>query len=481
MSWKNKALNILHQSLNPVPTEKNEIDWKTELSPNTTRLVQHLCAFSNNIGGGVLVFGVNDDGVPESINKAIADEIVSKLANIAKNNLEYPINLDHDILDYEGKSLLFVHIPEQVQKPMKIKGRDPYDCYCRSAGTTNKMSRQHFNTLTARSQGLTFERQNIENIYQIDEVLSLLNYNKFFELLDKRIPLDPIRIIDTLVTYDCCVQHRHGLQITNLGALLFANDITNFPTLKDRGVIVRKYAGSNNRVQEFEQPARYGYAVGFEGLIAFILKNIPTTEVIDAGARKMVPVYPAVAIRELVATALIHQDFDIHGIQISIEIFSNRICITNPGTPLNSIDRLIDLPARSRNELMAEKMFILKLCERRGSGMDRAVEAIEKNNLPPIKIAKGDAHTSVTLFPPKKFAEMSVEERILACYQHTCLLNEDAVTMTNQSLRARLSINKNNASMVSRVINDTLTKGLIKNANPDNKSTKMKSYIPYYV
>lgn len=80
-----------------------------------------------------------------------------------------------------------------------------------------------------------------------------------------------------------------------------------------------------------------------------------------------------------------HQDFDICGISIAIEIFSNRIVITNPGAPLNDINRLIDLPPNSRNEKLAEHMFLLGFCERRGSGIDRAVAAIEEMHLPAAK------------------------------------------------------------------------------------------------
>ena len=63
-------------------------------------------------------------------------------------------------------------------------------------------------------------------------------------------------------------------------------------------------------------------------------------EVIDV-SRNIDPTYPRVAIREFVANALIHQDFAIDGSPITIEIFSNRLVITNPGAPLHNINRLV--------------------------------------------------------------------------------------------------------------------------------------------
>ncbi|MDE6562073.1 MAG: ATP-binding protein [Muribaculaceae bacterium] len=60
-NWKEKALDALHRSLYPVLQELNEIDWKSGLSNKTDRLAQHICAFANLNGSGVMVFDVNDE------------------------------------------------------------------------------------------------------------------------------------------------------------------------------------------------------------------------------------------------------------------------------------------------------------------------------------------------------------------------------------------------------------------------------------
>lgn len=46
----------------------------------------------------------------------------------------------------------------------------------------------------------------------------------------------------------------------------------------------------------------------------------------------------------------IHQDLSISGTGPVVEIFDNRIEITNAGIPLVNIDRIIDNPPKSRNE-----------------------------------------------------------------------------------------------------------------------------------
>ena len=332
--------------------------------------------------------------------------------------------------------------------------------------------------MIATSQGLSFEERIAKRDLTKNEVLQLLNFRKFFELLDKDTPKSVDSIMHRMAEYGFCIGEEDNWSITNLGAILFANNLNDFEGLSNRKVIVRKYVGTNNRNTLLEQFGQYGYAVGFEGLIDFIMKNV-STESIEV-KRKDVAEYPQIAIREFTANALVHQDFGISGINLTIEIFSNRVVITNPGAPLNDVNRLIDLPPNSRNEKLAELMFLLGFCERRGSGIDRAVAAIEAMHLPAARIAKEEMCTRVTLFPHKEINDMTKEEKIEACYQHACLVNEDGMSMNNQSVRERFNLKKTQSSVASRIIADTQEAGLIKAANTDIVSKKFMTYVPYY-
>lgn len=478
-AWKDKALKILQDSLYPVPIELNELDWKSGLSTKTDRLAQHICAFANLQGGGLFVFGVKNDGSLFSVTQNEANSTITLLGNIAKNNLSTSIIIEHSIMEFKGYHLLFVHIPEQEDKPIHLRGNDLYNCYTRSAGQTVKMTKKQVQILISQTRGIPFEEISaLENLTE-SEVLLKLNYKKLFELLDKNIPKNTDTIINTLSEYKFISQKNNAWCITNLGAILFANNINDYPELNGRNVIVRQYVGSNNRELEKEQKGVYGYASGFEGLINFILNQLPKTEIIE-DIRKDVPVYPKIAIREFIANALIHQDFAIDGMPITVEIFDNRFVITNPGAPLNDVNRLLDMPPRSRNEILAQTMLLLGICERRGSGVDRAIEAIEKRKLPAVKFEKSESHTRVILFPPKELKAMSKTEKILACYQHASLLFEDRKELNNQSVRERLGINKNDSSVASRIIADTFEAGLIKLSDPEITSRKYATYIPHY-
>lgn len=479
MNWKEKATEILKDSLTPIPHELSELDWKSNLSTKTERLAQHICAFSNHQGGGMFAYGINDDATFCSLSKDEIEEIVKKLGNIAHNNLSQAIDIDYAVLDYEGHPILFVYVPEQREKPIYMRGKDYHDAYCRVNGQTRRMSELQVRNQIASSQGLSYEERIAKRDISKNDLLLLLNYRKFFELLDKDIPKSTDSIISRMSEYGLCRGNGERWNITNLGAILFANNLNDFKELAPRKVIVRKYVGTNNRELLIEQIGQYGYAVGFEGLVDFIMRYVSTESI--GVKREAVSEYPRIAIREFVANALVHQDFSVSGINITIEIFSNRIIITNPGAPLNDVNRLIDLPPNSRNEKLAEQMFLLGFCERRGSGIDRAIAAIEEMHLPAPRIAKEESCTRVSLFPHKELNDMTKQEKIEACYQHACLLNEDGKVMNNQSVRERFNLKKTQSAIASRIIADTQEANLIKVANADIVSKKYMTYVPYYV
>lgn len=88
--------------------------------------------------------------------------------------------------------------------------------------------------------------------------------------------------------------------------------------------------------------------------------------------------------------------------------------------------------------------------------------------------------TRVTLYSYKKLDDLDKKEKIRACYQHACLKWVSNEKMTNQSLRERFQIEDQNAAVASRIIKDTFEAGMIKEDDPENKSRKHRSYVPFW-
>ena len=185
--------------------------------------------------------------------------------------------------------------------------------------------------------------------------------------------------------------------------------------------------------------------------------------------------YPEIAVRELVANSLIHQDFAVRGAGPMVEIFPDRMEITNPGAPLIDPLRFIDEPPRSRNETLAGLMRRMAICEERGSGIDKVITSIEAYQLPAPDFRIAGNNTIVILLGPRGFTEMGKEDRVRACYQHACLWFMSGKQMTNATLRARLNIEDKNYPLASRIIGDTVKAGLIK-----AQETGTTSYVPFW-
>jgi len=189
--------------------------------------------------------------------------------------------------------------------------------------------------------------------------------------------------------------------------------------------------------------------------------------------------YPELALRELVANAIIHQDFNLTGTGPMIELFDARLEITNPGVPLVDTQRFIDSPPRSRNEALASFMRRIGVCEERGTGIDKVIVEIELFQLPAPIFEKTDEHTRVVLFAHKAYKEMDAEDRIRACYQHCCLKYVNREPMNNTSVRERFAIEEHNKSQASNVIRNTLKAGLIRPYDPD-VGAKSRRYVPFW-
>lgn len=325
-----------------------------------------------------------------------------------------------------------------------------------------------------------FEREIAAENLSADEVLKLLDYPAYFDLLSMPLPEGRDGILAALAADEMIALGKGGKwNITNLGAVLFARRLADFRPLRRKAVRVVLYKGESRVETVREQEGSKGYAAGFEGLIGFVTALLPSNEVIGQALRKEVPMFPELAIRELVANAIIHQDFHAAGTAPMVEIFSKRMEVSNPGLPLVKTDRFLDSPPKSRNEALASFMRRIGVCEERGSGVDKVVFQTEFYQLPAPLFETSDGHTRAVLFAHREFREMDKADRVRACYLHACLRYVQRDFMTNTTLRERFGIEEKNSSMASRIIRDTIEAGLIR-CHDETVGSKARKYLPWW-
>ena len=162
-----------------------------------------------------------------------------------------------------------------------------------------------------------------------------------------------------------------------------------------------------------------------------------------------------------------------------VEIFNDRMEISNPGAPLVATERFLDTPPKSRNETLASLMRRMGICEERGSGVDKVVFETEVYQLPaPMFEASGET-TRAVLFAHRPLTKMDKEDRVRACYLHACLKYVNREYLTNSSVRDRFGIEPQNIAAASRLIKEAVEAGAIAPYEA-TAAPKLMKYIPWW-
>ncbi len=476
-------LKVLLSELRSLPHETEWVEFKMN---NDQELGQYISALSNSAcihdkPYGYIAFGIDDSthrvvGTTFSVNKKGKgnEDLIPWLTRLLSPRIHFEC---YEVNHTDGR-VVIIRVNAALNSPVSFDG----ESYVRIGSYKKKLSDypEKERLIWTKTSRIEFEHGVAMQNLDVDEVLKLIYYPSYFDLMNIPLPSNKEAIIEKFIQEKLIVKDNSKYSITVLGAILFARDLSVFETVERKAIRVIIYEGKNKLKAIREQVGKRGYAIGFPRVIDFIDDQLPSNEVIDKALRKEVKVYPKLAIRELVANAIIHQDFSEKGTGPMIEIYSDRIEITNPGRPLISTLRFVDHNPQSRNEKLAQFMRRLNICEERGSGIDKVLFECEFYQLPAPKFIEGDNFTRVTLYSHKTLRQMDKEDKKRACYLHSCLKMVSGEYMTNKSLRKRLGISEENYSIASRIISETIKSELIKDYDPDSSSKKHAKYVPFW-
>ncbi len=482
MSFNYKKLieNLLEN-----PNEREWFEFKTN-NPLNEGLGKYISALSNSAclckkEFAYLVWGISDnkDIIGTAVNPLTSKKGNQDLENWLQQMLRPTVNFKFEEVDYNGTRLVVLVIPCALAEPVKFQNV----AYIRVGSHNQKLSdypdreRCMWNILSNKD----FEDGIAIDSLSYEEVLSLLDFTKYYEILKLPLPEEKRFFLDALISEKFVLKNDDSsYSITNLGALLIAQNIQSFPTVARKAVRIIQYKGKDRTETISEVEGKKGYISGFSGMMKHIAAILPRNEVIEQAIRQDVPLYPDIAIRELVANALVHQDLTISGTGPTVEIFSDRIEITNPGVPLIDPIRFIDEPPQTRNEKICAFMRRVGICEERGSGIDKVIKSVEIYQLPAPDFKTKTNHTVAFLYAPVPFKEMGREDRVRACYQHASLMYIANQRMTNTSLRERFGLSDKSHTTASKIIADTMQDGLIKQVEQTSASKRDIKYIPFW-
>ena len=485
MNYSTEYLVGLVKELCKLPVETEWVEFKHNYADEED-IGEYLSALSNSaaLSGkakAYLIWGVNNEtheiigtSFKPSQTKVGNEELESWLLLL----LTPRINFRFYSFEVKDKPVILLEIGAATVQPVRFKQQE----FVRVGSYKKKLKdypgkeRELWRVFDL----VPFERGIAAKRVSSEEILMRLDYPAYFDLLELPLPDGRNAILEAL-TNDELISHCEAgdWDITHLGVVLLAKKLDDFPDLKRKAVRVIHYKGRGRVETLREQVFNKGYASGFKGLIDHIVASTPSNEIIQQSLRKAMPMFPEIAVRELVANALIHQDFFVTGAGPTVEIFEDRMEITNPGMPLVDTRRFLDSPPRSRNDALASLMRRFRICEERGSGIDKVVSQVEAFQLPAPAFEQPEGFTRATLFAHRPLNRMDKSDRVRACYLHACLKKVMGDYLSNASLRERLGVEEKNKATVSRYIREAVEEGMIKPFEKD-APPKMMKYLPYW-
>lgn len=466
------TLETLNRWLADAP-ENEHLEFKeAKQQYDTTKLLRYCVALANE-GGGHLVLGVSD----KRPRQVVGTQAFQNRGEITARILE-ALRMRVDVQELEhpdGRVLVFAVPPRPAGTPLHHEG-----AYLMRAGEELvPMPPDQLKRIFAEGGPDWFDRPARAGA-SAEEVVALLDTQSFFDLMQLPYPTSRDGVLERLSQERLIERKSDGWNITNLAAILLAKRLDAFsPELARKAARVVIYEGANKLVTRYDEPQPQGYAVGFEKLVDFVHSSAPRNHFVEQALRDEVKMFPRQAIRELVANALVHQSFEATGQSVMVEMYADRLEVSNPGLPPIKVERFID-EFRSRNERLAELLRRMRVCEEKGSGIDKVVHLAEVFQLPAPDFRTSETRTTAVLFAHQDFAEMSKPDRIRACYQHCALKYVSNERMSNQSLRERFRLPESKAATASQVIGATKEAGLIKTDESDTTSTRYARYLPFW-
>lgn len=391
-------------------SEYQFVELKAANNGAPTRIYDTLSSFSNSSEGGTILFGVDEKSDFDLCGVYDLQDLQQKVTEQC-DSMTPKVRPLFSYVEISGKYFLSVEVPpiDIAERPCFYAGKGRLKgSYIRVGTNDEPMTEYEIYSYEA------YRRKYQDDIRVIPRVtpgsINSEKLNKYFELLSEDKPnlakLDNGQISELM---SITVGGKYSLTATLLFSLY---PQAYFPQL----CIIATAIPGTEVGQLGENFERFLDNRRIEGTIpemidealSFVRKNLRVKTIInpETGKRQDVAEYPITAIREILLNALVHRDYSIHteGMPIQLQIFSDRIEITNPGGLYGRItlDQLGQIQPDTRNPVLATALEQLKITENRYSGIPTVRREMQEYGLPMPQFENCRGTFKVTLFGERK-------------------------------------------------------------------------------
>ena len=367
-------------------------------------ILKTVVAFANT-AGGIIVVGIEDKTKKVvGLSNPLAEE--DRLASVINDSICPLIIPDIEIQNYCNKQLIIINVPH-VSGPCYLKSAGmEKGTYIRLGSTNRVVDNETLQALKNLARNVCFDE--IAYIQGKPSDLDWDAIQKLFAQVDKKITTHNAQSIGLLT-------QQGNKEFPSFGGIILfgINRLKLFPEAIIRCV---RFAG-NERDSIIDQANIEIYLpFAIEEAIKFIQRNTHLRSEIKSLSRKDIPQYPLIAIREALINAVVHADYAVKGVFISVAIFDERIEITNPGSlPFGfTLDKALAGASRIRNRVIAKVFYHLKWIEQWGRGLQLIVKECIKNGLAQPKFEELNNQFRVTLYSNKHATKHATQKKRVA-------------------------------------------------------------------
>ena len=405
--------------------EQQNLEYKERI---TKAFLKTVSAYAN-YNGGVIIFGINDDGDVVGIDD-IKKECM-RIENMINTSIEPVPRFSINVENIADKNII---------KLIVEKGRDTPYYY-------NKKAYRRADTSTIEVDKFELRRLVLKGINVDYEQIESSSQNLTFNILEARLKekLDIKKInLDILKTLNL---YKNGYY--NVAAELLADE----NQIRFSGIDIVYFGKNMNQILDRETITGKSLIVQYEKAIEFFERYYQYEE-IDGYERIHKELIPKAAFREAVVNAIVHRVWDVNA-YIQIAMFKDRIEILSPGglpeglTKDEYLNRNISL---LRNPIIACVFYRLELIEKFGTGITRIKEAYAESLVKP-SFDVSDNYIRIIL-PVVETDTLTLTEDEVKIY--TILKEETELSRSELEKKTRFKKAK-----LLRIINKLIEKGII--------------------
>jgi ATP-dependent DNA helicase RecG len=341
--------------------EGYSIEFKRSVNAD---LAKEMVAFANSSGGRIFI-GIEDNGNIRGVN--VTSALQSEVQTIARN-CDPSISVKLEVFD----NVLIVHIKDGATKPYRCSG----GFFIRNGPNSEKLTTSEIGEFFKEHGRVNFDEMPCSSVvYPIGFDESAIK--NFISLLNLTTPIHPDQLLLNLGV----IKERNQIVVNSAGVLFFAINPTEY--IPQSMVTCVAYKG-NSKVEILDKKSfDFHLVANIDESLSFLKRHLNVSFEIRGKQRKERLEIPEVVLREAVVNAVAHRDYLEKGATVMVEIFNNRVEISNPGgLPKGLSEADFGKRTLARNPLIASILNRIKYIEKLGTGVQRMRELMRVADLP---------------------------------------------------------------------------------------------------